>query len=90
MSPVEPTPFVVDSGHHRLYLSLSGWKAMPGDSIRLQWLNGLYGPMFRLAVRGNSLVGTFVQSTDVITAGEPPPRARPASAVRVACLAGNH
>lgn len=88
MAPVEAIPFVVDPTHHYAYLSRSGWRAIPGDSIRLQWLNGFYGPMFRLAVRGDSLVGTFVQTTDALVIGEPPPKARPASAVRVACPAG--
>lgn len=72
----------VDSFTVRLWLGVSFWRAVSSDEIEIQWRNGLYGPVFRLAVRGDSLKGSVRFTTDV--AGAEPPLER-ASATRVAC-----
>ena len=64
------------------WLGFSAWHPIGRDSVEVHWRNGLSGPVFRLAVRGDSLVGRVRFTTDVVGA-EPP--AEPASAVRVPC-----
>ena len=83
---VEPIPFVVDSFTYHRWMSMSGWHMIGADSVEIVWRNGLYGPVFRMAVRGDSLVGQFIQTTDARPYPEPPPPApQPARAVRIAC-----
>ncbi len=79
---VRPIPFEVDTLTRRRWEARSGWTPLGPDSIRLAWHNGLFGPAFRLAVRGDSLRGTVVHTTDV--AGPPPPVGM-ASATRIPC-----
>jgi len=79
---VRPIPFGVDPFTVRRWSALSGWRFLSADSVEVTWRNGLFGPVLRLAVRGDSLRGTFEETTDV--AGRPP-RRRSASAVRIPC-----
>lgn len=72
----------VDSFATQRWLSMSFWRPVHADSIELSWRNGLFGPVFRLAVRSDSLLGRVRFTTDVVGA-EPP--AQPAAAVRTAC-----
>ena len=69
-----------DSVTMQRWLGMSYWRPIRSDSIDLVWRNGLYGPVFRLAWRSDSLVGRVRFTTDVAGA-EPPPQ--PASAVRI-------
>lgn len=86
MRAVEPIPFVVDSFTYHRWMSMSGWHMIGADSVEIVWRNGLYGPIFRMALRGDSLVGQFIQTTDARPYPEPPPPApQPARAVRIAC-----
>jgi hypothetical protein len=68
------------------------WQALQGDSVGISWFNGYHGPVFRMAVRGDSLVGTVVQRSDVVrrdsvTGGIVRAPILPAYAVRIACSA---
>ena len=68
------------------------WQTIPGDSLIISWFNGLHGPVLRMAVRGDSLVGTVVHRTDVITTDSVTgrvvrPPALPARAARIPCAA---
>ena len=86
MRAVEPLPFVVDSFTYHRWMSMSGWRMLGADSVEIHWRNGLYGPVFRMAVRGDSLVGQVVQTTDAHPIPEPPPRPpQRAVAVRISC-----
>lgn len=78
---LEPQPFRADSTTRRRWLRASGWVAT-SDSMMLSWRNGLYGPVFLLAIRGDTLRGRVRFTTDVV-GREPPPEA--ATAVRVPC-----
>jgi hypothetical protein len=50
------------------------------------WRNGLYGPVFRMRVRGDSLVGEYTTTSDAHPSPPPPPSApRSANAVRFGC-----
>ena len=71
-----------DSFTMRRWLGMSFWRPIRSDSIELSWRNGLYGPVFRLALRSDSLVGRVRFTTDVVGA-EPP--AQLASASRIRC-----
>ena len=64
------------------WLNMSFWRVTPPDGVELQWRNGLYGPVFRLVVAGDSLRGQVRFTTDVVGAEPPPARA---VAVRVPC-----
>jgi hypothetical protein len=68
MLAVTPIPFPVDSFTSRQWRSASGWRRT-GDSVHIKWFSGLYGPMFDLVVRGDSLIGTVVHTSDVIVDG---------------------
>ena len=72
----------VDSFATQRWLTMSFWRPMRSDSIELRWRNGLYGPVFRLSRKADSLVGRVRFTTDIVGA-EPP--AQPASAVRIQC-----
>lgn len=86
MRAVEPVPFVVDSFTYQRWMSMSGWRMIGADSVEIHWRNGLYGPVFWMAVRGDSLVGQFIQTTDARPVPEPPPPApEPARARRIPC-----
>lgn len=79
---VRPIPFTVDTFTARRWAARSGWTPMGPDSVQVTWRNGLFGPVFRLAVRGDSLRGTVVHTTDVVG---PPVRRGAAAAIRVSC-----
>jgi hypothetical protein len=61
----------------------SFWQPSAPSSIRLEWRNGFYGPVFDLDIRGDSLIGSLTQTTDVIS-WDPPVR-QAARAARVRC-----
>lgn len=83
---VEPIPFVVDSFTYQRWMSMSGWRTIGTDSVEIVWRNGLYGPVFRMEMRGDSLVGEFIQTTDAHPVPEPPaPPPERAYAVRISC-----
>lgn len=86
MLAVEPVPFVVDSFTYHQWVSMSGWRMISRDSVEVHWRNGLYGPIFRMALRADSLVGQFIQTSDAHPIPEPPPRPpEVARAGRVSC-----
>jgi hypothetical protein len=91
IAPAAPMPMevrvrymVVDSALEALQGGMRYWRPITGDSIEIWWYDGLSGPTFRLARRGDSLVGIVDYKTDV---GDAPPRRRRATAVRVPCRA---
>jgi hypothetical protein len=79
---VQPIPFVADSFTTLRWLGPSHWSISAPYTVNIVWRNGLYGPVFRLAVAGDTLRGQVRFTTDVDGA-EPPPEQ--AWAVRVAC-----
>jgi hypothetical protein len=79
---VQPIPFVADSFTTHRWLDPSHWSFAAPDTVNVVWSNGLYGPVFRLAVAGDTLRGQVRFTTDVV-GGEPPPER--AWAVRAAC-----
>lgn len=81
---VRPIPFGVDTFTVRRWMSRSGWTSLPGDSVQVVWRNGLFGPVFRLARHGDSLSGTVVHTTDVLSRA---PLRGSATAVCIACPA---
>lgn len=85
MKAVEPMPFVVDSFTYRRWMSVSGWRMIGSDSVEIEWRNGLYGPVFRMAVRGDSLVGEVIETTDSRPVPRPPPAPDTTRATRISC-----
>lgn len=79
---VFPIPFAADSRTVERWLSPSNWTFENANTVNVVWRNGLYGPVFRLNVRGDTLRGQVRFTTDVAGA-EPPPE--PALALKVAC-----
>jgi hypothetical protein len=86
--PVLPLPIVTDSTTRARWLGPSHWRSDGEGAVVVVWRNGLYGPVFELRVRGDTLAGSVRQTTD---SGEPvgdllrelfPGRAR---AIRVPC-----
>jgi hypothetical protein len=63
---VSPVPFPVDSFTSQLWRSMSGWRRVSQDTLAIDWRNGLHGPVFRLALHGDSLVGSMIQTTDLM------------------------
>ena len=66
------------------------WRSLGRDSVEISWFSGFHGPLFRMEVRGDSLTGTVVMRTDILSrdpvTGRPaPPPEEPASAIRVLC-----
>src|SRR3954447_24211381 len=80
--PVRVPSMSVDSSSTRRWLEWSFWRPIGADSIELQWRNGFYGPVFRMATRRDSLEGRVRFTTDVVGA-DPPPQS--AFGVRVPC-----
>jgi hypothetical protein len=78
-----PVPAPRDTVERRRWLQVSNWSQPSADSIRVEWRNGFYGPVFRLSGGSDSLIGTVLQTTDVY--GPSPPRLEPAHAVRIDC-----
>jgi hypothetical protein len=83
-SAVRPIPFVVDTMTHRRWMARSGWDMLGADSVTVSWYNGLYGPIFRLAVTGDSMRGVTRHLSDVVGT---PVKWNPAGAVRIDCPA---
>ena len=79
---IQPMPFTEDSTTARRWLQFSHWTAVDSNTVEIVWRNGLYGPVFRLVVRGDTLRGQVRFTTDVVGA-EPPPE--PAMGVRMPC-----
>jgi hypothetical protein len=79
---VYPVPFVADSSTTRRWLRPSHWTFVDRSTLNIVWRNGLYGPVFRLSIAGDSLYGRVRFTTDVAGAE---PRAESAWAVRIPC-----
>lgn len=79
---VLPIPFAADSATARRWLRPSHWGFVDRRTINVVWRNGLYGPVFRLSLEGDTLRGQVRFTTDVVGAEPPPERAW---AVRIAC-----
>jgi hypothetical protein len=77
-----PPTMQVDSATARRWLRSSYWREVVADSLEIVWRNGLYGPVFRMLVRGDSLRGRVRFTTDIV-GGEPPPQ--DAAAMQVSC-----
>ena len=77
-----PPTMRVDSFATRSWLRSSYWRHVMPDSLEVVWRNGLYGPVFRMGVKGDSLQGRVRFTTDVVGGERPPERA---GAVRAAC-----
>lgn len=73
MAAIEPISFRADSALYRQYVSSSGWRAIGGDSVTVQWYDGSSGRVFSLAIRGDSLAGEFVERSHTSVVGAPPP-----------------
>jgi hypothetical protein len=82
---VVPVPFLADSLTKRRWLRPSHWTILEKTVLNVVWRNGLYGPVFRLTVAGDTLRGQVRFTTDV-AGGEPPPER--AWAVRIGCPPG--
>ena len=78
-----PPSMVTDTFVMNGWLSRSGWRFIAADSISVWWYNGLHGPTFRFAVRGDSLGGQYRYLSDIVDA----PSTERASAIRVTCPA---
>ena len=77
---VTPLTMAIDSLSASRWLRVSRWRNLPPDNLEVVWRNGLYGPVFRMRVVGDSLQGLVRFTTDVV-GGEPPPqRATPTRA----------
>ena len=72
----------VDSFTTERWLGMSFWRPLSADSVEIHWRNGLYGPVMRLSIRGDSLRGRTLFTTDVI--GDDP-LWEPAVGVRIGC-----
>jgi hypothetical protein len=79
---LEPIPFETDDFTRDQWLGFSHWRLLSSDSVTVVWRNGLYGPVFRMAVRGDTLRGQVRFTTDVIGAE---PQSQAAWAVRTEC-----
>jgi hypothetical protein len=80
-----PVPAHRDSLVARRWLGISHWRPLPADSIYVEWRNGLWGPILRLAIRDSLLEGTVLQTTDVYVDGTPRPTPQPIGGRRIAC-----
>jgi hypothetical protein len=72
----------VDSDATARWQMASFWRTIATDSIELQWHNGLFGPVLRLEVRGDSVRGRVRFLTDRVGVE---PRVEPATGSRIAC-----
>ena len=77
-----PPSMVADSFTENDWLRPSSWRFFAPDSIYVVWYNRLYGPVFRLGIRGDTLIGQVRFTTDQIGREPPPERA---FAVRIEC-----
>jgi len=81
---VYAVPFVADSSTVQRWLQPSNWTFETATTINVVWRNGLYGPVFWMAIHGDTLRGQVRFTTDLVGA-EPPPES--AVAVQIACPA---
>jgi hypothetical protein len=81
---VRPIPFEIEGSTRHRWLANSGWEPLGADRVTVRWYNGLFGPDFRLAVRGDTLRGVVRHLSDQAGAPNEP---APASAVRIGCPA---
>lgn len=72
----------VDTFTARRWHEMSFWRPITADSIEIHWRNGLYGPVLRLLVRGDSVHGRMQYTTDIVGAE---PRPESATGARVEC-----
>lgn len=42
------------------------WRPLAGDSVEVSWFSGFHGPLFHLAIRGDTLRGTVIHRTDIL------------------------
>lgn len=63
----------------------AAWKPVLGDSLAIFWSTGFVGVRLRLAVRGDSLLGTAETFHDAHFQGEPPDPSAAAIVVREPC-----
>ena len=92
---VRAPAFITSYGVPNSYESHSYWESRPGDSVRIFWGGMMGGESFKLAVRGDSLVGTYTASSDLdghfIRRGDSafiafnPPKVLRINAVQTAC-----
>jgi hypothetical protein len=82
---VTPVPAHSDSIAARRWLGISHWHPLPPDSIYVEWRDGLWGPVFRLALRDSLLEGTVLQTTDAHIEGTPRPTPEPIAGRRIVC-----
>jgi hypothetical protein len=64
---------------------LASWKPVLGDSLTIYWSTGFVGVTLRLAVRGDSLLGSATTFHDAHGRGEPPDPTADVVAVREPC-----
>ena len=81
---VVPPSMEADSFTVRRWRRQSRWSYLGADSLFLVWRNGLYGPVFRLSIGSDSLLGEVRFTTDMAGAERQP---ESASAVRMICPA---
>jgi hypothetical protein len=74
---VTPIPAHIDSIAARRWLGISHWYPLPADSFYVEWRDGLWGPVLRLAIRDSLLEGTVLHTTDAYIEGTPRPTPRP-------------
>ena len=63
----------------------ASWALEPNDSLSLFWSTGFVGVSLRLAIRGDSLIGTATTFHDAHLVGEPPDPTASVVATRTAC-----
>jgi hypothetical protein len=66
----------------RVWEYFSYWQLHDADTVIVAWTNGMYGPVFVMGVRGDTLRGRVRFTTDVYGAEEPQ---EDAWAVRIPC-----
>jgi len=66
----------------RAWEYFSYWQLQDMDTVLVAWTNGMYGPVFVMGVRGDTLRGRVQFTTDVYGAEEPEENAW---AVRIPC-----
>jgi hypothetical protein len=75
-----PRPGPRDSAERHRWWRHSQWSVIAGDSVKIRWHNGFFGPVFRMQRTAAGLSGIVVELTDVV--GEAP-RGKPASATKL-------
>jgi hypothetical protein len=65
--------------------SLTAWRPLSDNTVRVAWSTGFVGVSLFMQVRGDTLVGTATPFWDNHMVGEPPPPTANVTAVRVPC-----